>query len=169
MDILSAMSRRLPVRAALAAGMLLVVLARHQAQAAVAPHPAAIADDSAAVAAVVERFHAALEAGDSTSVLALLAPDAVVVESGSIETREEYRAHHLPADIAFANAVTSVRTPPRVKVRGDVSWSTSTSTVRGEFRGRAVNSSGAELMVLTREGDGWKISAIHWSSRSRRV
>jgi hypothetical protein len=30
-----------------------------------------------------------------------------------------------------------------------------------------VNSIGAELMVLTRMMDGWKISAIHWSSRTR--
>lgn len=31
-----------------------------------------------------------------------------------------------------------------------------------------IDAQSAELMVLLREGDGWKISAIHWSSRSRR-
>jgi hypothetical protein len=31
-----------------------------------------------------------------------------------------------------------------------------------------VNSTGAELMVLRRDGDGWRIVAIHWSSRTRR-
>ncbi len=40
--------------------------------------------------------------------------------------------------------------------------------VPGEFRGRPVNSAGAELMVLTRVQGTWKISAIHWSSRTRR-
>jgi ketosteroid isomerase-like protein len=49
-----------------------------------------------------------------------------------------------------------------------VAWATSTSTARGEFRGRPVNSEGAELMVLTRTPEGWKISAIHWSSRTIR-
>jgi hypothetical protein len=31
-----------------------------------------------------------------------------------------------------------------------------------------VNSAGAELMVLTRMPDGWRISAVHWSSRTVR-
>lgn len=126
------------------------------------------ASDSATAVAVVERYHHALEAGDSTAALALLTSDAVILESGGIETREEYRGHHLPADIAFARAVKSIRTLSRVVVRGDVAWVASTSTVQGEFRGRAVNSAGAELMVLVRGANGWQISAIHWSSRARR-
>lgn len=130
--------------------------------------PGVAESDSAAVAAVVERYHRALESGDSVGALALLTTDAVILESGGVETREEYRSHHLPADIAFARAVKSVRAPIRVVVRGDVAWATSTSTAQGEFRGRSVNSTGAELMVLTRAIDGWKINAIHWSSRSRR-
>jgi uncharacterized protein (TIGR02246 family) len=124
------------------------------------------AGDSTDVAAVVERYHRALAVGDSTAALTLLADDAVVVESGSIESRQEYRSHHLPADIAFTRAVKGVRSPVRVKVRGDVAWATATSTTRGTYRGRAVNSTGAELMVLTRASDGWKISAIHWSMRN---
>lgn len=124
--------------------------------------------DSAAVAMTVERYHAALSSGDSTAALALIGPRAVILESGGVETREEYRGHHLPGDIEFARAVKSVRGPIGVVVRGDVAWASSTSTTQGEFRGRAINSAGAELMVLTREPSGWKISAIHWSSRNRR-
>lgn len=55
-----------------------------------------------------------------------------------------------------------------VSVRGDVAWASSTSTTTGQLRGRAVNSPGAESMVLTREPTGWRIRAIHWSSRARR-
>lgn len=124
--------------------------------------------DSAAVAGTVERFHAAVAAGDSVGALALLAPDAVVLESGGVETRDEFRAHHLAADIEFARAVKSERSPMRVVVRGDAAWAWSMSTTSGEFRGRPVNSAGAELVVLARSGQEWKITAIHWSSRSRR-
>lgn len=123
--------------------------------------------DSAAVAAVIERYHDALATGDSSLALALLADDVVVLESGGVETREEYRSHHLPADIQFARAVPSTREAPRVVTRGDVAWASSTSRTRGEFRGRAIDSAGAELMVLVRAADGWRITAIHWSSRSR--
>lgn len=124
--------------------------------------------DSAAVVSTVERFHAAISAGDSLSALALLAPDAVVLESGGIETRDEFRARHLAADIEFARAVRSERAPMRVVVRGDAAWAWSTSFATGEVRGRPINSAGAELAVLARRNQEWKIMAIHWSSRSRR-
>lgn len=133
------------------------------------PAPSIAASDSSEVLAVVMKYHAALESGDSLAAVALLSADAVVLESGGVETRAEYRAHHLPADIEFARAVPSKRGPITVRVRGDAAWASSTSTAQGEFRGRAVNSSGAELMVLSRESDGWKIRAIHWSSRTRRA
>jgi ketosteroid isomerase-like protein len=124
-------------------------------------------EDSAAVAHTVKRFHQALAAGDSAAVLALLTPDATILESGDSETVAEYRSHHLPADIEFARAVKEARTPIRATVRGDAAWAVSTSSTRGEFKGRAVNAAGAELVVLTRTPDGWRIAAIHWSSRRR--
>ena len=125
-------------------------------------------DDSAAVVAVVQAYHAALAAGDSAAALSLLADDALILESGGVETRDEYRAGHLPADAAFARAVPRHGGPIRVSVNGDVAWATSTSTARGQFRDRAINSAGAELMVLVRTGQGWRISAVHWSSRTLR-
>ena len=138
------------------------------ARAVTATRAAQAANDSAAVAATVERFHNAVVAGDSALALSLLTADAVVLESGGMETREQFRSHHLPADIAFAQAVKSERGPMRVVVRADAAWATSTSTASGEYRGRQVNSSGAELIVLARTPQGWRIAAIHWSSRTRR-
>jgi len=124
--------------------------------------------DSAAVAGVIAKYHEALAAGDSATALALLTDDVVILESGGIETRAEYRSHHLPADIGFAKAVRSQRSPVHVRLHGDMAWASSTSTAQGEMNGRTINSAGAELMVLTRTAQGWKISAIHWSSRQRR-
>lgn len=124
--------------------------------------------DSAAVVAVVDRYHKALSDGDTVIALSLLAHDAMILESGDVETREEYRSHHLPADIAFARAVPSVHGPVRVVIQRDAAWAISTSKARGSYRGRSIDSQGAELMVVTRERDGWKIRAIHWSSRAVR-
>jgi hypothetical protein len=53
-----------------------------------------------------------------------------------VETRDEYRSHHLPADIEFA---------------------------------RAVKSKQSILIVSRRAESGWKIAAIHWSSRACRL
>lgn len=119
------------------------------------------AADSSAVVLAVQAYHQALEAGDSAAALALLADDAVILEAGGVETRAQYRSNHLPADIAFARAVPAIRSPLEVTVQGDVAWVSSTSTSDGTYEGRAVRSQGAELVVLTRDGAGWRIRAIH--------
>lgn len=124
--------------------------------------------DSAAVAAVVHHYHEALAAGDSAAVLALLHDDAVILETGGMETRAEYRSHHLPGDINYARSAKSQHGPTHVRIRGDVAWTTSTSTTQREVNGNPVTSVMAELMVLVKTPTGWKISAIHWSSRNRR-
>lgn len=129
------------------------------------PALAQASSDSAAVAGAVKRYHHALTEGDSAAALALLSPDVIIMESGRVESLREYRSHHLAADIAFTRAVKETRSPVRVKVQGNVAWTAATGTTRGTFRGKPVNSAGAELMVLTRSADGWVISAIHWSSR----
>lgn len=123
--------------------------------------------DSAAVTSTVAAFHAALAAGDSALALSFLAPDVRVLESGGTETLAEYRAHHLPADIAFARAVPSERQVQAVSVVDSVAWLAATSRSQGTFRQRPVDSDGAELMVLTRSEGKWTIRAIHWSGRSR--
>lgn len=129
--------------------------------------------DSAAVAATVNRFRAALAAGDTLTALNILAPDATILESGDEESKTTYAAHHLAEDVAFARAIRAERGPLKVTVLGDVAWVASVSTAVGTFNGRAVNSAGAELIVLSRSRPGmvglglWKIRAIHWSSHRR--
>jgi ketosteroid isomerase-like protein len=122
---------------------------------------------AAAVAKVVNDFQHALSSGDSITALHLLADDAVVLESGDVETRSEYRSHHLPVDIEFAKTVASKRSPLQIRVKGSVAWTARTSTAKGQFKGKAVNSAGAESMILTKEAAGWRIRSIHWSSHKR--
>lgn len=124
--------------------------------------------DSLAVVAAVDAYHTALSAGDSSAVERLLTPEAVILESGGVETRAEYLGGHLRGDIAFAQGVPRERGPITVQVRGDVAWASSTSVTQGTYREREINSASAELMVLVRTTTGWKIAAIHWSSRARR-
>ena len=51
------------------------------------------------IASTVEAFHTALKSGDGATVMALLAPDAQILESGHTESRAEYEKGHLAADI----------------------------------------------------------------------
>lgn len=129
--------------------------------------PVAAQTPSADVQKVVDTFHAGLKAGDTAGVMALLAPDVLLLEAGGIETRAEYEAKHLPADVEFEKAVTTSFKPYRVTVVGDAAWAVNTSEYKGTFKDRPVDSVGVELMVLSKDAAGWKIRAIHWSGRSR--
>jgi len=124
--------------------------------------------DASAVSAVVSAFHAGLRAGDAAAVMQLIADDALILEAGGVETRAEYGKNHLPADIEFEKVVTSTRGPVRLVVNGSSAWATTSSEYRGTFQGRAIDSLGIELMVLSRDASGWRIRAIHWSSRARK-
>ena len=132
------------------------------------PLAAQPASDEASVLGVVSGFHAALTAGDMAKAMALVADDAVFLEAGSVETRAQYEKDHLPADIEFEKGVSTKRSPIRVVVVGEAAWATSTSEVMGTYQGRAVDSIGTELIVLSRGSGGWRIRAVHWSSRARR-
>jgi ketosteroid isomerase-like protein len=116
---------------------------------------------------VLDAFHSGLKKGDTAGVMQLLAPDVLLLEAGGIETRAQYEKDHLPADIEFEKAVTTSFKPYRVTVVGDTAWVVSNTDYKGTFRDRAVDSVGVELMVLTRDASGWRIRAIHWSSRAR--
>lgn len=117
-------------------------------------------------AGVADGFHTALAAGDSSAALALLDPEVVIFEGGGVErSREEYRRHHLAADMAFAAATQREVTQRAERVYGDLAVVLSEVRTRGEFRGRAIDRDGVETMVLRRTPSGWRIVHIHWSSR----
>jgi ketosteroid isomerase-like protein len=125
------------------------------------------ASNEADVIAPLEAFYAAMKTGDKAAAMRPLAADAVFVESGKLETRAEYEANHLPADIQFEAQVTGKRSPWQVKIEGDTAWVIATTEYEGTFDGSPVNFVSAQLAVLTRTGGEWQIRSIHWSSRRR--
>jgi ketosteroid isomerase-like protein len=125
------------------------------------------ADSTAAVAAV-DQFHAALAAGDSARAVSLLGDDLYVMEAGAIETRADYLAHHLGADMKASQGGKGERTVLKVTVVGDAAYVVA-RTVTPPATAGGMPSESAELMVLTRASGAWKIRAVHWSSRRRRA
>ena len=119
------------------------------------------------VVAVMEAFYGAMKTGDKTVAMQNIAPDAVFLESGKLETRAEYEANHLPADIEFERQVTGKRSPWQVKFDGDTAWGIATTEFNGTFDGSPVNFVSAQLAVLSRQDGAWRIRSVHWSSRRR--
>ncbi|HYL90844.1 MAG TPA: nuclear transport factor 2 family protein [Burkholderiales bacterium] len=124
--------------------------------------------DAREVEATVRSFHEALRSGNVGAIRQLLAPDAVVLEGGQLESRDEYLSHHLAADLEFAKTAPSQIQRMETSISGATAWVRSTSVSSGTFRDKPIRLAGAELMVLTRKGAGWEIRAIHWSSRPTR-
>jgi ketosteroid isomerase-like protein len=123
-----------------------------------APAPPREAD----VVAVVNAFYDAITAGDEQAAMRSIAPDAVFVESGKIETRAEYEANHLPADIEFERHVKAVRGPLRVTFDGsNTAWVISTAEYDEGNPEKYINT---QLMVPTRDTGDWRIRTISWSS-----
>lgn len=128
--------------------------------------PIPTAPDREAIATTVSKFHEALANGDRAAAMSLLAPDAQILETGHRQTREEYEGEHLAADIEFAKAVPGDRGAMIVRQEGSIAWTSAPSRSTGKFRGKDVDSESAELMVLAKTENGWRIRAIHWSSHS---
>jgi ketosteroid isomerase-like protein len=124
-------------------------------------------NDEAAVAAVLESFYGAMKAAAPGRVMELIAPEAVFLESGRIETRRQYEESHLPADIRFESQVAGKREILHTTVEGDTAWIVASTDYDGEFDGAPVNFTSVQLMVLSRRDGGWKIRTVHWSSRRR--
>jgi ketosteroid isomerase-like protein len=118
--------------------------------------------------ACVDRFHAALEAGDRPGALAELAPEVVIFEQGGAElSRQEYAAHHLEDDVSYLRATETRIVDRRTGGDGGTAWVLTRSETTGTFEGKPVATSGTETMVLERRPEGWRIVHVHWSSRRR--
>src|SRR5688572_2724713 len=138
--------------------LFLTVLCAHACAPVPAPNPAE-------VTAVVESFYAAIKKGDPAAAMSFIAPDAVVLESGKLETRAEYEANHLPLDIDFERQVNGKRRPMQVTFKDDAAWVIALTEYSGTFEGGPVDFISAQLVVLTRDAGTWRIRSIHWSSR----
>ena len=125
----------------------------------------AVTPSAGPAAAVVDAFHAALRRSDTQSALSYLAKDALIYEAGGVERgKREYAAHHLAADAAFAQAVPSRVTRRSAHLSGTTAWIASEGRTTGTFKGKPVDRTTLETMILRRTGANWKIVHIHWSS-----
>ena len=123
------------------------------------PRDAKPEEIKAAYRALALRRHPDLNAGDPRAAGVFMRLQA------AYETLEN---PYLRARYDLARSVKGREAGPiAVTVAGDVAWAMSTSRTRGTYGDRAIDSVGAELMVLVRTPQGWKIAAVHWSSRRR--
>ena len=113
-------------------------------------------------------FYAALTAGDKTTALELLAPQVAIYESGFVEaSRDEYAHHHLGGDIEFAKRSVRRVLKHSEKIEGKVAIIWEETETKANSGGKTSVSLGTETAVLEQDGDQWRITHVHWSSRKK--
>jgi ketosteroid isomerase-like protein len=142
----------------------------HETQQHVTLEAGAVPAEARPAVDVVERFSAALKAGDLEQAGALLAPDVLILESGGAErSRDEYLAIHARSDAAFLKDARMQLAHRTARVRGDLAWVGSESELRATGKRGPVTLLSTETMVLERSPEGWRIVHIHWSSQPKKV
>ena len=119
-----------------------------------------------AAEAVANAFHAALQTGDRTAALAVLAPQVTITEGGHTQSRDEYAGGHLAEDIAFLKTVQSKPISLGSLSMGDTAMVGSESEIGATVKGQPKVMRSREMLSLKRENDTWKIIAIRWESSS---
>lgn len=118
------------------------------------------------VVQVLDKFRMAIISNDSEKASALLTDDARILESGGIETKEEYLSHHFHSDGKFLNAMERHVMSQNVKSSENTAWISTASHMSGTYNESDISINSAELAVLVKIDGDWRISSVHWSSRS---
>jgi ketosteroid isomerase-like protein len=115
---------------------------------------------------VVGEYHAAVASGKTAKALSLLSSAVQIFESGYVEqSKDEYAAHHLPADLAFANATNRRILKSSEHIGGDMAVVMQETDTQGTYKGARIHLIGTETAVLERNEGDWIITHFHWSSR----
>jgi ketosteroid isomerase-like protein len=116
-------------------------------------------------ARAAERFKDAIVRADSALVVEMLLPDALILESGGIETKLQYMSGHFQGDGRFLRAMTEEPISRHVRILNGTAYVASITRYHGTLRDREIDIRSAELIVITHTADGWRVAGIHWSSR----
>lgn len=135
----------------------------------VKPAQVSIAPNAKDAVAAVERFGSALSAGQLDKAGAELDAKVLILESGGAErSAAEYLGGHAKGDAAFLKGVHVQLIRRTAQASGDMAWVGSESELHVMKDGKMTTIMSTETMVLKRTGTAWKITHIHWSSRTKK-
>ena len=74
----------------------------------------------------------------------------------------------MPADMAFVGAMTIELISQTKTISDNMATVVSETRTIGTYNDKDYNLEGTGTMVLRRNGEGWKITHIHWSSHENK-
>jgi len=116
----------------------------------------------------VASFHQAIRNANAKRARSLLDEHVVIFEGNGVErSADEYANHHMKSDMKFMSKMTVKMIEHNVHEVGNMAYSASRSSVKGNYNEGEINFNSVETMILTRadeKGSSWKIVHIHWSN-----
>ncbi len=105
---------------------------------------------------------------DFVQVKSLLAPEAIILESGGVErSRDEYLNHHAKSDASFLGDAHVNILSRAARVDGNLAWVATESEIHTSKDNNPLTLLSTETMILSNRSGDWKIVHIHWSSRPK--
>jgi ketosteroid isomerase-like protein len=148
---------------------MLLFLSMLSGPAAAEGQPIDVPDAAKAAAATVDRFFAALSAGDLDRAGAELDSDVIILESGGAErSAAEYLGGHAISDAQFLKTAEPKPGHRTARASGDLAWVASDNDLIIQQDDKPMTIATAETMVLRSRDGAWKIVHIHWSSRVKK-
>ncbi len=118
----------------------------------------------------VEAYHKALAGKDPKAVLALMAEDADVFETGFVDpSRDDYSKSSLARDMEFAAKTKRNVQSQQSSGTASLAWVETLTRTTGSYNGDDVDVSGAETVVVRKDGSDWKIVHVHRSAHGTRA
>jgi Putative lumazine-binding len=122
--------------------------------------------EEAAVLAPINALFAALEAGDSASVLRVVYPDGRVTAVGTLRTSTGLRQEswtQFVARLKLGEGFSESISDPAIEIDGDIAMVWAPFVVRVDGK---VGNCGVDHFDLVRENGAWKVMNISFSSRT---
>jgi ketosteroid isomerase-like protein len=123
-------------------------------------------DDDAAVRAICQQFNAAWLAGNSDAVLALYAPDAVLIPHHGDEPvagKESIRMFWFNPDYPPTKVLKMENTIVEADGSGDMAFVRGIGYLEYEYQNQRYSNRGNFLQIFKRGSNGWKIFRHIWN------
>ena len=123
-----------------------------------------LAESASSVAGTADKFDLAIKHGDTDAIRTILDDDVLIYEAGNVEgSFEEYASHHMSADIQFMSTMEKTILSRKLFENGDLAVVSTEYRMKGGYKGRFIDKTTMETLVLRKSETGWKIVHIHWS------
>ena len=130
------------------------------------------ADEVADIRTFLEAYDRAFAAKDLERLATLYHPDVTIFEGGGVNRGwADYRDNHLGPELAEFEGLEFIHrevAPNPLGSEGRIAYVTSEYHLKATVKGRAIDATGLETLVLARDDRGaWRIRHSHTSSRRR--